>query len=133
MAKKVSKVQKIRAELLVQFDAFMAKGVSSVDARAEAVVRVHTHGKVGAGRDTLWLAHQFDAALNLRATEFDHDFQIESHGSISLVRPLNKAAAQWLVDTCPEDAQFMGNAMVVEPRYVFGVIDAIDAHGLSHR
>jgi hypothetical protein len=34
------------------------------------------------------------------------------------VRPLTPAGQQFLDETAPEDAQFMGDAMVVEPRYV---------------
>ena len=56
-------------------------------------------------------------------------FQLENHGSIFLIRPLNDAANQWLRETAPEDAQFFGDAMVVEPRYVREVIGAIEADG----
>lgn len=56
-------------------------------------------------------------------------FQLENHGSLFLVRPLNDAAREWLQRTAPEDAQFMGEAMAVEPRYVQGVTDAIEADG----
>jgi hypothetical protein len=59
------------------------------------------------------------------------DFSIEDHGSIVLIRPLNPVGAQWLKDTAPEEAQFYGGALVVEPRYVGGVLQAIDDAGLS--
>jgi len=52
-------------------------------------------------------------------------FTYENHGSIYLVRPLDKAAAQWLKDTAPSDAQFFGKALVVEPRYLENVLNAI--------
>jgi hypothetical protein len=56
-------------------------------------------------------------------------FQIENHGSITLFRPLNDAGREWLKCTAPEDARFMGSAMVVEPRYVGDVADAILSDG----
>jgi hypothetical protein len=52
-------------------------------------------------------------------------FNIENHGSIVLVRPLSRDGAQWLQDTAPEDAQFFGDALCVEPRYIVGVCEAI--------
>jgi hypothetical protein len=59
------------------------------------------------------------------------DLRIENHFSLFLVRPLTEAGEQWLTDTAPEDAQFLGNAMAVEPRYVQGVIDAAQNDGLE--
>ena len=49
------------------------------------------------------------------------DFQIEDHGTIFLVRPLTDGATDWIndnVDTEGADVQWMGNAVVVEHRYV---------------
>lgn len=60
------------------------------------------------------------------------DFQLEDNGSIWLFRPLTVAAKEFLANTAPEDAQFFGNAMVVEHRYVEGVCDAIDLAGLTY-
>lgn len=59
------------------------------------------------------------------------DFRIENHGSILLVRPLTDEAKEWLQNTAPEDAQFMGEAMAVEHRYIDGVVDAARADGLT--
>ena len=52
------------------------------------------------------------------------DFTLEDHGSIVLVRPLSDHFAQWLHKSAPEDAQFFGNALAVEPRYVEGFLEA---------
>ncbi len=59
------------------------------------------------------------------------DLKIENHGSIVLVRPLTDAGKEGLRRTAPEDAQFMGDAMAVEPRYVEGVTDAAQEDGLT--
>lgn len=60
------------------------------------------------------------------------DFTIENHGSLFCIRPRNPEAVKWLRDTCPEDAQFLGNGMAVEPRYLDGVLNAIDEAGLVY-
>lgn len=56
--------------------------------------------------------------------------QLENHGSIWLLRPLDAAAREWLRETAPEEAQFMSDALAIEPRYVDGVVEAFtDAGG----
>lgn len=54
---------------------------------------------------------------------------LENHGSIILMRPLDAAARAWLQQTAPEDAQFMGDALAIEPRYVEGVLAAFREAG----
>ena len=44
--------------------------------------------------------------------------RIENHGSICLARPETAAQREWLLETAPEDAQFFGDALALEPRYV---------------
>lgn len=65
------------------------------------------------------------------ATQATPDLSIENHGSIVLFRPLTDEGKEWIDRTAPEDAQFFANAMVVEPRYVAGVVDAAQADGLN--
>jgi len=59
------------------------------------------------------------------------DLYVENHGSLFLVRPVTREGTEWLADTAPDDAQFMGNAMAVEPRYIAGVIEAAQANGIE--
>jgi len=59
------------------------------------------------------------------------DLSVEDHGSIILVRPGTPAGRKWLRDTAPEDAQFMCGALVVECRFLPGVLDAAASDGLS--
>ena len=59
------------------------------------------------------------------------DLLTENHGSLYLFHPLTENAKDWLKRTAPADAQFLGRAMAVEPRYVQGVVDAAEADGLS--
>ena len=62
--------------------------------------------------------------ITMDLSSFRDHFQIENHGTILLVRPLTDDAAEWLEYSAPEDAQFIGAAMAVEPRYLMGVIQA---------
>lgn len=55
--------------------------------------------------------------------------QLENHGTIVLARPLDDEAREWLLRTAPEDAQFWGEALVIEPRFVGGVVEAFTADG----
>jgi hypothetical protein len=58
------------------------------------------------------------------------DLAVVNHGSIFTVVPQTKPGHKWLQDTSPEDAQFFGAGMVVEPRYVLDVVEAARAAGL---
>ncbi len=60
------------------------------------------------------------------------DLVILDHGSVWLVWPLNIQAADWLQETAPPDAIFFRSALAVEPRYVSGVLEALDADGLTY-
>lgn len=59
------------------------------------------------------------------------DLAFENHGSLFLVRPLTAAGEAFLSETAPEDAQFFGNAMAVEPRCLEQVGCAAQDYGLS--
>jgi hypothetical protein len=57
------------------------------------------------------------------------DFLVECHGSIYLFRPLTKEAREWLDETAPDDAQFVGVALVVEHRYAEHVAEVFKDNG----
>ena len=57
------------------------------------------------------------------------DFLIENHSSIYLFRPLTQAAREWLDETAPDDAQFFGEALVVEHRYAENVAQVFYENG----
>jgi hypothetical protein len=59
------------------------------------------------------------------------DLKVIDHGSIVLVRPDTKAAREWLEATAPEDALYWCSALVVEPRYVAGVVECAREAGLE--
>jgi hypothetical protein len=64
------------------------------------------------------------------------DFELENHGSLFFLRPLNSAATQWVQEHLPADepeTQYWGDAIVIEPRYVAPIVDGIIADGLVLR
>lgn len=61
------------------------------------------------------------------------DFEVQNEGSIFLLRPLSDEAFQWIEDHIGEEAQFFGNAVAVEHRYIADIVDGIISDGLEVR
>jgi len=64
------------------------------------------------------------------------DFIAQNEGSLVLLRPMNHAAKQWLIDnvgTPADEVQWFGGALVVEPRYLNDLVDGARADGLNTR
>jgi hypothetical protein len=64
------------------------------------------------------------------------DFQLENHGSLFLLRPVNLAAQEWMEEHLPMDnpeTRFWGDAIVVEPRYIGSIAEGILADGFTLR
>ena len=64
-----------------------------------------------------------------RRASFAPDFSLSWHGSVALLRPNNRKAGRWLVETAPADTQFWSSALAIEPRHVQNVVDAANAAG----
>jgi hypothetical protein len=58
------------------------------------------------------------------------DFLCENHGSIFLLRPLSPAAFSWIEEHLPPDRLMFGNAVVIEPRYVWAILVGLQDDGL---
>jgi hypothetical protein len=61
------------------------------------------------------------------------DVLIEDHGTIVLLRPVSSDAFAWQRNKLASDAQYFGNAAVVEPRYVGEILDGMKRDGLAVR
>lgn len=61
----------------------------------------------------------------------ESDFILIDSGSITLFYPNTKEAQDWLDETAPEDAQFLGKSMAVESRFVEDVVNIAQEAGLS--
>jgi hypothetical protein len=59
------------------------------------------------------------------------DVSVEHHGTIFLVRPLSQRANAWIGEHIAEDAMFFGGALVVEYRYVQGIVAAMMDEGMQ--
>jgi hypothetical protein len=60
-----------------------------------------------------------------------YDFRVEDHGSIALVHPLTEKGKRWMYLHAPEDTQWCGNAMVIEPRYVATYVEIVTEEGFT--
>jgi len=57
------------------------------------------------------------------------DFEVENHGSLFLVRALNQEAFEHLSGNVSDEAQWMGQAVAVEPHYVRDLVEALRDNG----
>jgi hypothetical protein len=73
----------------------------------------------------------FVAAGSSPTEQVDPDFFDENHGSIFLLRPVTPSASDWISEHIPDDAQFFGNAVVVEHRYIWPILEGIQNDGLA--
>ena len=58
------------------------------------------------------------------------DISIENHGSIFLFRMNTRAAAEWVSQHVQDDAQFFGDALVVEHRYAADLAAGMRGDGM---
>jgi hypothetical protein len=57
------------------------------------------------------------------------DFRYENHGSVDLIVPLTEAGRDALMARAPEDAQWWGDGLMVEPHFVGAIIEDLDDDG----
>jgi hypothetical protein len=58
------------------------------------------------------------------------DFTIQNEGTIFLLIPNTPLAEEWIEEHIPETAQYFGDAVVVEHRYIADLVTGIIADGL---
>ena len=61
------------------------------------------------------------------------DILVENHFSLFLLRPVSDVGKDWLASHVAEDAQWFGNALVVEYRYVPDIVQGAIDDGLVLR
>lgn len=59
------------------------------------------------------------------------DFSYRNEGSIVLLKPISEAAREWVADHLPDDAQWFGGSIVIEPRYFDPIAGGIESDGMS--
>jgi hypothetical protein len=61
------------------------------------------------------------------------DFRCENHGSIFLLYPLSDSARDWIEENLTSDAQWFAQAVAVEHRYIWAILDGIQSDGMTVR
>ena len=59
------------------------------------------------------------------------DVELEFHGTINLLWPLTPKATSWIDENIPDDAQWFGTALAVEPRYCPDIVAGMIDDGLA--
>ena len=59
------------------------------------------------------------------------DFRCENHGSIFLLYPLSQSARSWVEENLQSDAQWFGNAVAIERRYIWPILEGVRNDGLA--
>lgn len=59
------------------------------------------------------------------------DFVVRDEGTIWLFTPLTPRALQFLSEYIQEDAQYFGDSLAVEHRYVEGLLHGLREHGMK--
>ncbi len=59
------------------------------------------------------------------------DFRCENHGSVFLLTPLTQSGQSWIEENLPSNAQWFGNGVVVEHRYIWAILEGIQNDGLA--
>jgi hypothetical protein len=61
------------------------------------------------------------------------DFEVSNRGTIYIFTPLTPAGRDWVAEFLPEDAQRWAGGVVIEHRYIFGIVAGAQRDGLSVR
>ena len=59
-----------------------------------------------------------------------NDFLVENHGTMFLLRPLSEDAHAWLADNLLA-AEYFGDAVIIDHRYIQDVVEQIRLEGLE--
>lgn len=59
------------------------------------------------------------------------DIEVSNHGTIYLIQPLTPTARAWLADNVGPEAQYLGTALAVEPRYAGPLLEGMAGDGLT--
>lgn len=61
------------------------------------------------------------------------DFEVSGGGTVYLLHPLTRAAHAWVEEHLPTDAMRLGDAVVVEHRYIRDIVGGVVRDGLAVR
>jgi hypothetical protein len=72
------------------------------------------------------------AVIASDAAPVQPDFAYVDHGSVVLLRPLNRGAWDWVAEHIPPDYSLFGGAIPVERRLFKPILDGINDAGLTY-
>lgn len=61
------------------------------------------------------------------------DFEVYGGGTVYMLSPLNANAKEFLYERLGDEAQFLGEAVAVEHRYIGAIVDDLRAEGFLVR
>lgn len=61
------------------------------------------------------------------------DFEVYGGGTVYMVQPLNETAKTFLYDRLGDEAQFLGEAVAVEHRYIADIVSNLREEGFLVR
>jgi hypothetical protein len=64
-------------------------------------------------------------------SESGPDFRCENHGSVFLLIPITQPALSWIEENLPSDAQWFGNGVAIEHRFIWAILEGIQSDGLA--
>jgi hypothetical protein len=67
----------------------------------------------------------------MKTAKEHHDVDLSLHGSIDLLTPLTAQAQAWMKENIPNDVQWFGGALAVEPRYATDIVQGMIDDGLT--
>lgn len=73
---------------------------------------------------------QLNAACTSGSSPTQPDFVCENHGSLFLLIPRSAPAKIWIEENLPEDRMTFCDAVVVEHRYIWPILEGIQSDGL---
>lgn len=59
------------------------------------------------------------------------DFTLAHFGSVAILTPNTPDASRWLAEHIPDEALWWSKGVVIEPRYVAGVMSGIEEDGMT--
>lgn len=59
------------------------------------------------------------------------DFTLRDHGSVVILKPVNDGAEDWIFENLPNALGWGEKCVVVEPRYVDGLLDTLTKGGFD--
>jgi hypothetical protein len=89
------------------------------------MIRSHAYLSSNSGQVNPGLPALYDMADEQSRQINEPDFEVADHGSISLLRPMNEAARNWVAEHLPPDAMRWAGSIAVEHRFIEPIVNGL--------